>query len=69
MVATGRIDIKLVAMLLGPMIITQWEKWEEIIKGTREREEEPGSWAGFEYLYNEMVKVRDQEDWSSLFFN
>jgi len=69
MVATKRIDIRLVAMLLGPMIIGQWEKWEEIIRGTREYEKSPGSCAGFEYLYEEMVKVRDQEEWSSLFFN
>jgi hypothetical protein len=69
MVANERIDIRLVAMLLGPMIIAQWEKWEGIIRGTRDREESPGQWAGFEFLYKEMVRVRDQEGWTNLFFN
>jgi hypothetical protein len=55
MVANERIDIRLVAMLLGPMITAQWEKWEAIIRGTRDSEKNPGSWAGFEFLYNQMV--------------
>ena len=68
MVANERIDSRLVAMLLGPMIIVQWEKWEEIIRSVRDYENNPESWIGFEYLYNEMVKLRDQEGWSELFF-
>ena len=68
LVANGLIEIRLVGMLLGPMIISQWEKWVEVINGTREREGQ-GQWGGFEYLYNEMVKLQGQEDWASLFFN
>jgi len=58
MVANERIDIRLVAMLLGPMITAQWEKWEAIIRGTRDSEKNPGAWAGFEFLYHRWFNFR-----------
>ena len=52
------IDPKRVYYLLGPMVITQWEKWNQIIEGMREDLDEPEAYGGFDYLYGEMIKLR-----------
>jgi len=55
----GIIDSDLVHRLgLEVQIIMMWEKWEHIIRETREREKLPDIWEGFEYLYNEMKAYR-----------
>jgi hypothetical protein len=64
LVRKGLINRELVGILLGPMITQQWEKWEDIIQGTRDRED-PNMWIGFEYLYNEMIKVDMSEIYDS----
>ena len=43
---------------LGPTVTVMWERWEHIIKATRIREQAPDLWSGFEYLYNEMKRLR-----------
>ena len=48
-------------MLVAPMILIMWENWEHIIKKTRERENAPEIWLGFEYLYNEISCKRRQK--------
>jgi hypothetical protein len=56
----GLIDSDLLARLrLDTQVIAMWEKWEPIIMETRERENVPDSWAGFEYLYREMRRLRE----------
>lgn len=58
----GIIQLNLLNRLsLGPMVITMWERWEHIIRKTRERESGPDLWEGFEYLYNEVKNYRDRE--------
>jgi len=58
----GIIELDLINRLsLGPMVITMWERWEHIIRKTRERERGPDLWEGFEYLYNEVKSYRDRE--------
>jgi hypothetical protein len=58
----GIIELDLLNRLsLGPMVITMWERWEHIIRKTRERERGPDLWEGFEYLYNEVKNYRDRE--------
>ena len=44
----------------------QWEKWSGIINETRERENVPESLGGFEYLYNELRKLREQRNYPEL---
>jgi hypothetical protein len=57
---TEIIDIELLQrLMLSPQVIVMWEKWEEIIRETRTREKIPDAWAGFEYLYNEMIRYRE----------
>jgi len=55
----GVIESDLVHRLsLDPQVIVMWEKWENIIRETRVRENMPDVWEGFEYLYNEMKEYR-----------
>jgi len=49
---------------LGPFVITMWDRWEHIIKATRARENAPDLWSGFEYLYNELEKLRHEKGFS-----
>ncbi len=56
----GIIELDLLIRLkLDLTVILMWEKWEEIIRATRVRENIPDVWEGFEFLYNEMKKFRD----------
>ena len=58
----GFVDPELLAQLqLDSQVILMWEKWEQVIKETRMRENIPDIWEGFEYLYNEMKKLRDKK--------
>ena len=45
---------------MGPIVIEMWETWEHIIKATRVREKAPDIWNGFEFLYNEMKRLRSE---------
>jgi hypothetical protein len=51
---------------LDPMVITMWERWEHIIRETRVRENSPDIWSGFEHLYNEMVRLREERDYPKI---
>ena len=51
---------------LAPMVITMWERWEHIIRETRIRENSPDIWSGFEHLYNEMVRLREERDYPKI---
>ncbi len=53
-------------LTLGPLVIMMWEKWEHIIRETREREKLPDVWEGFEYLYKEMKKLRDMKGYPDI---
>ncbi len=56
----GIIELDLLIRLkLDLTVILMWEKWEDIIRATKVRENIPDIWEGFEYLYNEMKKFRD----------
>jgi len=56
----GIIEPELVYRLMGPLIIMQWQKWSGIIEDSRQGENVPESLWGFEYLYIEMNKLREQ---------
>ena len=48
-------------LTLNTMVIVMWEKWEHIIRETRVRENAPDIWNGFEYLYNETIRYREEK--------
>jgi len=58
----GAIDRKTIYDMSGRGIIQLWEKYSEIIHDTRERRYngDPSYLGGFEYLYDELVKEREQ---------
>jgi len=63
----GIIELELLIRLqLDPMVILMWEKWEEIIRATRVRENIPDLWEGFEYLYDEMKKFRSSRGYPEI---
>ena len=55
-------------LLLGPQVIVMWEKWVDIIRETRKRESIPDVWEGFEYLYDEMKRLRDSREYPEITF-
>jgi hypothetical protein len=54
----GLIDPEKVFDLLGTWIIWLWMKWESIIKELRARYNQPELYTEFEYLADEMRRVR-----------
>ena len=57
----GMIDADTVFDMIGSGSISHWNRYEPIIRGFRERDGRPGeAWRWFEYLANEMKKVREQ---------
>ena len=50
----------LVDDLFGTMILDTWEKFKPLVKGRREQEETTETLQWFEYLYNEMLKRKQQ---------
>ncbi|UCD45778.1 MAG: hypothetical protein JSV27_04645 [Candidatus Bathyarchaeota archaeon] len=62
----GLIDPHLVFQLLGPLVVMQWEKWGGIIKAIRENENIPENFSGFEYLADEMTKIRRERDYPEI---
>jgi len=55
----GTIEPDLVLRLqLSPMVIAMWENWEHVI---RERENFFEYDEGFEYLYNELKRIRSEK--------
>ena len=55
--------------LQGTVIISRWERFKELIIGIRERSNNPLFLKFFEYLYNEMVKLRGISVNSNASFN
>jgi len=63
----GIIELEFIHRLaLGPMVIMMWEKWVDVIKETRVRENLPEIWEGFEYLYGELKKIRIERDYPEI---
>jgi hypothetical protein len=56
----GIIDPDTVFDMFGNGCIGQWMKFEPIIQGFREKDGRPETWKWFEYLTNEMMKVRER---------
>lgn len=56
----GLLDDDKVYHLMGTMIITQWEKWGEIIRALREDLQAPAAFMEFEYLYNRMKLLENK---------
>jgi hypothetical protein len=56
LVKDGHIDVGSVHDLMRQTILTQWEKWGDIIIRIREEYNMVGFCDGFEFLANEMVK-------------
>ena len=50
-------------------VIVMYENWEHIIKENRTRENMPDLWDGFEYLYNEMKKIRESKNYPQITYN
>lgn len=60
----GIIDPVLLHRLsLGPMVNITWEKWADVIKELRVMHNAPDIWEGFEYLNNEMKRLRSERDY------
>lgn len=56
----GLLEAKKLYPLIGPMAIMQWARWESVILSNRKRLEQPESFIHFEYLAQEMLRVRKQ---------
>ena len=50
-------------------VILIWKNWEHIIKLNRKRENMPDLWDGFEYLYNEMKRLRKDMGYPDITYN
>jgi len=55
------ISMDLVDDLFGTMILHTWEKFKPLVKARREQEETTETLQWFEYLYNEMLKRKQQQ--------
>jgi len=53
-------DIGLISNLFGPLAMGLWEKSKPITEDARKQLNSPGFGSGFEYLYNEMKKRKQQ---------
>jgi hypothetical protein len=63
----GIIELELLIRLqLDLPVILMWEKWEDIIRATRVRENIPDLWESFEYLYDEMKKFRSSRGYPEI---
>ena len=60
LVSKGLMDTELVYELQYVSIITIWEKFLPITVESRKRWSAPQLWVKSEYLYDEMVKIRDE---------
>ena len=56
----GVIDPDTVFDMFGNACINNWIKFEPIIRGFREKDGVPETWKWFEYLVDEMKKVRER---------
>jgi hypothetical protein len=56
----GMIDADTVFEMTGNPAISHWIRFEPIIRGFRERDGRPETWKWFEYLADEMKKVRER---------
>ena len=56
----GQLEVDKVWRLAGIMSVLQWEKWRDIILEMREKQNLPTYFSGFEYLYNELLKYREE---------
>ena len=56
------ISMDLVDDLFGTMILRTWEKFKPLVKGRREQEGTTETLQWFEYLYNEMLKRKQQQE-------
>jgi hypothetical protein len=53
------IDLELVdRVMLGLQVILMWDRWKHIIIENSIRESAPDSWEGFEYLHEQLVRLR-----------
>ena len=67
LLCTGIIEVDLLIRLhLDTRVIVMWEKWEDIIRATRVRENIPDIWDGFEYLYQEMKRFRESKGYPEI---
>jgi hypothetical protein len=57
----GLLNGENVSELMGTMIERQWEKWGDIIRELRVDLGSPTTFIEFEYLYNQMKKIRTSE--------
>ena len=60
LVKRGLIDVNLLYDLQYGSIILMWEKYKPIIKETRQQVNAPHLYKDIEYLYDEMLRIRDE---------
>ena len=60
LLSRGVIDSDTMYDMMGNACIGSWIKFEPIIQGFREHDGRPETWRWFEYLADEMKKVRDK---------
>jgi hypothetical protein len=66
MIKDGLIDAGTVYNFIGPGSMLQWRKWKPIIEGLEKTgDSTPGVYEGFDYLYSEMEKIRQQRGHSN----
>ena len=65
LVKAGHIDVGSVHDLMRQTILSQWEKWRDIIIRHREEYNMVGFCEGFEFIANEMVKEIESRGYSA----
>jgi hypothetical protein len=58
LIEDNMIDPKRVYKLMGPMVISQWEKWRPIIHELRVDINQPEAYGAFQSLYGQMIGLR-----------
>jgi ferric iron reductase protein FhuF len=61
LVKKGLIDLNLVGELMSSHVIRFWEKLEPVFKEIRERLNWPEVFQEFEYLYNEIITIVEEQ--------
>jgi hypothetical protein len=60
LVKRGLIDVDLLYDMMYGSIIGVWEKFLPVITETRRRSDLPNLYEDIEYLYEEMIKIREE---------
>jgi hypothetical protein len=68
----GQVDLDLIYQYTPAPIIRLWEKFREVIiesRGDPDKLQSNEHYEGFEFLYHEMIKLREKEEMSTSFLH